>query len=280
MTLTSGTIVGGRYKIMRLIGEGASGAVYLARDTRDRGRTWAIKELWAEAEPEAEDIFRNEIRMLRQLRHPAIPTLEDAFDIGEHRYLVMERIEGPTLERVREEAGRPLLESEVVGWGIQLCDVLDYLHTRNPPVLYRDLKPSNCMLTRGNIVKIVDLGIARRFNPQRARDTHIFGTPGFCAPEQYHGHTYAASDLYALGATLYVLLSECQPETFRFVFPPIRRLNSAISAVTEEILVCALHTDPGQRFSDAVGMKKALELAAARAHTGVFGFVKNLFGQI
>jgi serine/threonine protein kinase len=267
-TLAPGAVIGGRYKIQRLIGEGATGAVYLARDTRDRGSTWAIKELWAEGDPEAADIFRNEIRVLRALRHPAIPTLEDAFDVGERRYLVMERVEGPTLERVLDEAGRPLDEAEVLGWGIQLCGVLEYLHGRIPPIIYRDLKPANCMLTRGDRIRIVDLGIARRFNPSRPRDTHVFGTPGYCAPEQYHGRSLEASDIYALGATLYVLLTRAEAETFHFAFPPLRRLNRAVSAGTEETLARALEADPGARWTSAGQMREALEACRREAGRG------------
>lgn len=281
-TLAPGSLLGGRYKIQRLIGEGATGAVYLARDTRDRGRIWAVKELYAQADDEAEDIFRNEIRILRALHHPAIPALEDAFDVGEHRYLVMERVEGPTLEKVLDESRRPLPETEVLDWGLQLCDVLAYLHDRTPPVIYRDLKPSNCMLTRGGAVKIVDLGIARRFNPVTSRDTHVFGTPGYCAPEQYHGRSTAASDLYALGATMYVLLSKKEPEKFHFDFPPLRRCNGAVSSATESALVRALASDPAQRFPSAREMRDALEkCAASRASMGgrLRSFLAGLRGR-
>lgn len=278
-TLAPGAILNSRYKIQRLIGEGATGAVYLARDMRERGRIWAIKELWAEADAEAEEIFRNELRMLRSLRHDAIPVLEDAFDVGEHRYLVMERIEGPTLEHVLEESKRPLPEDEVLNWGMQLCDVLAYLHGRQPPVLYRDLKPSNCMLTRGNIIKIVDLGIARHFNPRNTRDTHIFGTPGYCAPEQYHGRSSAASDIYALGATMFVLLSKIDPEPLRFVFPPLRKHNPVVSEATASVLAKALTQDPGKRFATAEEMRAALE--SCRGHVVSLGArVRALFSRL
>ena len=256
--LLPGTTLHSRYRVQRLIGEGATGAVYLVRDTRDRGCQWALKETWS-TDDDTISLFCNEARMLQRLSHPALPVLQDFFVEAGCMYLVMERVEGPTLEAVQSQAGGRLPEGEVFGWAVQICEVLSYLHDQVPPIIYRDLKPANCMLSEGNRIKIVDLGISRVFNPTRPRDTQAFGTPGFCPPEQYAGHTLPASDLYALGVTVLVLLSGMDPEKANFRFPPVRALNPCVSAAGEALLQRALEHDPSARFANAHAMGEAFE---------------------
>jgi serine/threonine-protein kinase len=276
-TLKAGTILNSRYKIQRLLGEGATGAVYLCHDSRDRGQLWAVKELWAEADEDAAFFFRNEADLLRRLRHPAIPLLVDFFEEHGRLYLVMERIEGPTLEAVQREAGGPLLQDEVVAWGLQLCDVLAYLHAQDPLVVYRDLKPANCMLTRSGQIKLVDLGIARLVRPGRPRDTQIFGTPGYCPPEQYHGQSSPVSDIYALGVTLYVLAAGIDdPEKFRFQFPPLRTLNRHVTAQLEAVLGKAVAQAAGERFASMADMRAALEGLRSQGRSVVRSWLARL----
>lgn len=258
-SLPTGTLLHSRYRVLRLIGEGASGAVYLARDTRERGLIWAVKEMPAADDDEMVSIFHNEARMLQALSHPAIPVLEDFFTERTSLYLVMERVEGPTLEAVLARSPRGLAEADVLDWGIQVCDVLAYLHGRTPPVLYRDLKPSNCMLTAGGRIRIVDLGISRVLNPVRPLDTQAFGTPGFCPPEQYAGRTVPASDLYALGATMLVLLTGLDVERASLPLPRARSLNPAVSRSCDVALRRALQLDPDERYASAREMHDALE---------------------
>jgi serine/threonine protein kinase len=240
-------ILNSRYRIVRLLGEGASGKVYLARDTLDRGRVWALKGVPAEEGPEAQALLVRELQVLQGLRHPALPQVQDAFVEAGTTWLVMERVQGPTLENIQTEAGGRLPEGEVLQYGVQLCEVLAYLHERQ--VLHRDLKPGNCMIGRNGRLRLVDFGIARHMNPSRPRDTHIYGTPGFCPPEQYRGQTSPASDVYALAATLYVLLTGADPETFKFQFPDVRTLQPSISALTAELLAQATRPQPGERPS-------------------------------
>lgn len=258
MSLRPGTTVRSHYRIVRTLGQGASGTVYLVRDTRDKGQTWALKAVPEEAEPEARAALQREMDLLCTLRHAGLPQVHETFVEGGVHYLVMERVDGPTLETLQEEAGGRLPEDDVRRYALQLCDVLGYLHGQTPPVLHRDLKPSNCIVSRGGVLKLVDFGIARQVNPARARDTHAWGTPGFCAPEQYTAHSSPASDLYALGATVFVLLTGADPTGYNFKFPDVRVLNTALSAGWTPLLGRALSYHVADRFPDAAAMQAGL----------------------
>ena len=188
--------------------------------------------------------FRREAQLLRRLRHPNLPPVSDEFAIGDRNYLVMEYVPGSTLQQMLDRGEGPFPESRVVAWANQLCDVLDYLHRQQPPIIFRDLKPANIMIDREGTVKLIDFGIARLFTPGKSRDTTTLGTPGYAAPEQYgKGQTDARSDLYALGATLPFLLTARDPADEPFKFPPARRLNPAVPAELEAVVARAVATN-------------------------------------
>ncbi len=247
-----GRVVAGRYRLERVLGEGASGRVYLARDTRQRGSVWAVKEIDYSALPleefaEARAGFQGEAELLRGLRHPSLPLVVDYFQEGDCDYLVMERVEGPTLEGLLRGRSEPLPQARVVELGFALADVLHYLHHRRPPVVYRDLKPANVMLALSGGVKLIDFGIARSMNPLRAGDTTAYGTPGFAPPEQYQGRTVPASDVYALGVTLHRAATLYEPPEFSFNHPLVTTLNPALSSDFEGLLAAMLVKAPEER---------------------------------
>jgi serine/threonine protein kinase len=231
--LTSGTVLQNRYQIERLLGGGGMGMVYLAHDHRLANRPCAVKEMVdhfidQQQRIEANDYFAREADTLAQLKHAAIPAITDRFDDQNRHYLVMEYVEGRNLEEEIAARGGPLPEGLIIDIARQLCDVLAYLHGSTPPVVYRDMKPSNVMLTPKGRVVLVDFGIARLF--KSARKGTMIGTLGFAPPEQYQGVVDPRSDIYSLGATLHYVLTGRDPEKFPpFSFPPIRDLRPEVS---------------------------------------------------
>jgi len=231
--LTSGTVLQNRYEIERLLGGGGMGMVYLAHDHRLANRPCAVKEMVdhfidQQQRIEANDYFAREADTLAQLKHAAIPAITDRFDDQNRHYLVMEYVEGRNLEEEIAARGGPLPEGLIIDIARQLCDVLAYLHGSTPPVVYRDMKPSNVMLTPKGRVVLVDFGIARLF--KSARKGTMIGTLGFAPPEQYQGVVDPRSDIYSLGATLHYVLTGRDPEKFPpFSFPPIRDLRPEVS---------------------------------------------------
>jgi serine/threonine protein kinase len=180
-----------RYLILHAIGRGGMGAVYQAKDLK-RHVLCAIKEMSLSMVPPEEQAqaiqnFKIEAKILWGLNHLNLPTFYGFFSENQRYYLVMEYIDGRTLEELLERNGGPFSERRVLGWARQLCDVLEYLHSQNPPIIFRDIKPGNAMLTRDGQVKLIDFGIARLFRPTGSQDTQLLGTPGFAPPEQYGG---------------------------------------------------------------------------------------------
>src|SRR5208282_3071921 len=231
--LEAGTVLQGRYQIQRLLGGGGMGMVYLARDQRLANRSCAIKEMVDHfIDPnqrlEANEYFAREADTLAQLKHQAIPAITDRFDARNRHYLVMEYVEGRNLEEELAALGHPLDEGLAIEIARQLCEVLAYLHTFTPPIVYRDMKPSNVMLTPRGKVMLIDFGIARLFKV--ASKGTMIGTLGFAPPEQYQGQVDPRSDIYSLGATLHYVLTGRDPEKFPpFSFPPIRSLRADLS---------------------------------------------------
>ncbi len=233
--LPAQTLLAGRYLILKPVGQGGMAAVYRATDTR-KNRPVAIKEmsqdgLSPEEIQEALDSFRFEADTLTRLRHPNLPLVYERFSEGARHYLVMEFIEGQTLEQRQVAAGGAgLPETDVMAWASQLCAVLGYLHRQSPPIIFRDLKPANVMLTPKGQVKLIDFGIARYFAPGRTKDTQVLGTPGFAPPEQYgKTQTDPRADIYALGCTLYQLLTGYDPATTPFALPPLYSRSPQVS---------------------------------------------------
>src|SRR5437868_7343594 len=223
------TLFRNRYFIVRKIGAGGFGSVYKARDIQSGDRLVALKEvsllgLHPQAMIEATTAFQREVSVLSQLDHPHLPRVYEHFQSPGHWYLVMDFIAGETLEQYQSKApnGRLLL-SEVLDIGIQLCLVLDYLHSQQPPIIFRDLKPANIMHTSNGQLYLIDFGIARYFKPGQAKDTVALGSLGYAAPEQYgKAQTTPRADIYSLGAVLHQLLTTRDPSEAPFRFTPLR----------------------------------------------------------
>lgn len=259
------TIVHGRFRVLSLIARGGMGAVYRASDLHLQGKIWALKEmsekgLAPEERQTAIQQFQQEALMLAALRHRNLPQVIDVFEEGGKHYLVMEYIEGQTLEKILEGTGCPLPEPRVLGWAEQLCDVLAYLHAQNPPIIYRDLKPANVMEeNQTKIVKLIDFGIARFHKTGKTRDTVAIGTPGYAPPEQYgKGQSDARSDVYALGVVLHQLLTGYDPSQNPFHLPPARDLNPKVSTHVEQAIARATELDMADRFPSADAFWQAL----------------------
>lgn len=223
-----------RYRVLTQVGTGGFGAVYRATDTQNHNHAVAIKQinlrgLTAQEVIEATDGFNREVHMLSLLSHPHLPFIHEHFAEPEHWYIVMDFIEGETLEQYlhdpsssNEDTIRTLTLDEVLDIGLQLCSVLHYLHTRQPPIIFRDLKPANLMRTPRGQLYLIDFGTARVFKPGQAKDTTPLGSLGYAAPEQYgRAQTTPRSDMYSLGALLHHLLSGHDPSETPLAFTPL-----------------------------------------------------------
>lgn len=268
-TLQPGAVLQQRYQILEVRGSGGMAIVYRARDLRfDKvSRICAVKEMYVNA-PEARlrdlvvQSFEREANILASLNHPAIPHIFDYFTESSRLYLVMEFVEGQDLEQLVDESADPLDPQHVVDWAIQICDVLAYLHGHQPPFVFRDLKPSNIMVTPHGNVRLIDFGIAKVF--ERGERGTMIGTAGYPPPEQYRGLAEPRGDLYALGATMHHLLTLRDPRQeppFSFHERPIRESNPKVSPALDAVVMKVLEYDVAKRFASATEMKAALEAA-------------------
>ena len=261
-----------RYRLLAQVGAGGFGAVYRAEDVTLGNRAVAVKEmsqrgLTPEEAQEATQAFRNEALLLAGLTHPNLPRIYEQFEEDGRWYLVMDFIEGETLEtRLSRMPGGRLPMPEVLKLGVQLCMVLDYLHTRQPPIIFRDLKPANIMITPTEHIYLIDFGIARHFKPGQTKDTVAFGSAGYAAPEQYgKAQTTTQADIYSLGATLHHLLSGSDPANSPFIFAP---LDLAEPDGLEELIVQMLDTHPSKRPASMAVVKDDLARMADDLATG------------
>ena len=253
------------YKILSIIGRGGMGAVYRAQRLADN-TVWALKEMRPLPDTPANEIeenrrlFMQEVDLLRSLDHSNLPIVADFFEHERRPVLVMEYVAGQTLESRIREANAPLLEQQVLGYGIQLAQVLHYLHSRQPPVIYRDLKPSNIILTPEGVLKLIDFGVARTYKARKSKDTVAMGSAGYAPPEQYgKGQTDARSDVYALGATLLHLLMNMPPIPLQTpAAGSIRKMNPSVDEQTEQAIIKSMALDPNARYSDMNSFEKAL----------------------
>lgn len=270
--LSTGTMLSAqRYKIDKLAAAGGMGAVYRAIDTRFN-RPCAVKEMLDEFQNDSDrkqavEWFEREATLLLDLNHPCIPRVRDFFiEMGKH-YLVMDYIEGRTLNDVLENnagvvginGARGVTEAQARSWGQQLCSVLGYLHRQTPPIIFRDLKPSNIMVTDKDEIKLIDFGIARTF--QTKIQSTVIMTIGYAPPEQLHGMAEPRSDLFALGATLFRVLTRHDAANNKpsiFSFPPLRSLRPDISPAFEQVVMKALSPVLEQRWSSAAEMERAI----------------------
>src|SRR5437764_1828688 len=253
-TLAQQMVLGGRYQLLSCIGQGGMGAVYKAADTRFNNRPVAIKEMSSAGLPparlqEAEAAFEREAHLLADLLHPNLPRIYDHFTENERSYLVMDFIEGETIEEYLERiGGGPLPVETVIKWAEQICDVLNYLHTHQPPIIFRDLKPANVMISENGHLYLIDFGVARIFKPGKQHDTVALGSPGYAAPEQYgKAQSTPRSDIYSLGALLHHLLTGVDPSEQPFFFRPASQLNPAIDPALEALLQQMLEMDTERR---------------------------------
>lgn len=250
--LRNGQILRGRYQVLSFLGQGSFARVYLTNDQRWRGNLVALKEIptghYSEREyAQFNAHFLREAAFLMQLQHPGLPRVVEFFAEGSNYYLALQWVPGHTLEQELQQRSAPS-EREVLGWGLQLAEVLRYLHSQKPyPVLLGDLKPANVVLDYEGRLRVVDFGVASYAVPDQKRDFALV-SPGFAAPEQYaSGQLDERCDIYALGATLYWTLYPCALEKFRFEIPPLRRFRPEVSASLDELLTRCLHIDPRQR---------------------------------
>jgi serine/threonine protein kinase len=256
-----------RYRLMSKIGEGGFGTVYQATDSTLNNALRAIKEMSVQSlDPQeiqqAKIAFQQEVGLLAALHHPHLPRVYDHFEQGGRSYLVMDFIEGQTLEDYLAKApGEKLPLQEVLEIGIQLCKVLDYLHTRQPPIIFRDLKPANVMRAPDGHLYLIDFGIARLFKPGKKKDTIALGSPGYAAPEQHgRGQTTERADIYSLGATLHQLLSGRDPSEKPFQFPPLDLTQYALAGpAVAELIEQMLEINEQKRPPNVQAIKQDLQ---------------------
>src|SRR5579884_1704340 len=255
-----------RYRLLLPpIGRGGFGAVYKALDTSFANRIVAVKEMDPGSGSQAASIravFDREAYMLAGLRHAQLPRIYDYFTLGGRYYLVMDYIEGQTLEQHAKQApdGRIALPL-VLNYGIQLCNVLEYLHSRMPhPIVFRDLKPSNVILGEEGVLYLIDFGIARFFKLGQTHDTMGFISPGYAAPEQYGTEqTTVRADIYSLGATLHRLLSGISPAQRPFFFAPLGRSNETGWVDVDRLILQMVFMSVEKRPPSVTGIREELQ---------------------
>ncbi len=260
-----------RYHLLSQVGKGGFGVIYRAADTQFGNRPVAIKTLSSHryTSPQqfaaAIEAFKREAFVLAHLVHPNLPRVYDFFCENGCWYLVMDFIEGETLEAYLYRMDGRLPLEHVLQIGIRLCNVLGFLHARSSPIIYRDLKPANIMLTSEGFLYLIDFGIARFFKPGQAQDTAAFGTPGYTAPEQYgRGQTTPGADIYSLGATLHHLLTGQNPSEVPFHFAPLHLAQQPSGAELGRLIEQMLDMDANRRPANMQVIKRQLQHIAAR----------------
>ena len=258
-----GQIIDGKYEILREIGRGGMSVVYLAMDKR-LNKQWAIKEFRKDKDDESRRIalesLLKEANLMKKLDHPTLPRIVDIIDDSKTVYIVMDYIEGESLNKVLDAYGAQPQET-VIEWAKQLSEVLDYLHTRVPPVIYRDMKPANIMLKPDGTIRLIDFGIAREYKKGKAGDTTSIGTRGYAAPEQFgdKGQTDARTDIYSLGVTLYHLVTGKNPAEPPYEIYPIRHWNANLSSGLEWLIQKCTQLNPNDRFQFCAEVTYVLE---------------------
>lgn len=256
--LEVGTVVGGKYKVLYKVGHGGMSNVYLAIN-EVANKKWAIKEI----DKEGTDVRQEsdtETSIMRRLDHPHLPRIVDVIETDTTYLILMDYIEGQTLRKIVDNNGAQKQET-VVDWALQLCDVLDYMHHLDPPVIFRDMKPDNVMLRPDGTVFLIDFGIAREYKENAVGDTRALGTIGYAAPEQYggEGQTDPRTDIYALGATMYHLVTGKNPTKPPYEMRPIRRWDPSLSTALEAIIIKCTKNNPDDRYQSIKELQYALE---------------------
>ena len=262
-----GTVLDGKYEILKEIGRGGMSIVYLARDNR-LNKQWAVKEIKNDGSKSAETLLKGlerEANILKNVDHPVLPRIVDIINRKGTIYVVMDFIEGTNLsDKLKEEGAQP--QETVIEWARQLASALDYLHSMNPPVIYRDMKPSNVMLKPEGGVKLIDFGTAKEYTIENNADTTALGTRGYAAPEQFGDaqgrglyNTDARTDIYNLGATLYHMVTGMNPCEPPYEIKPIREWNPALSTGLEKIILKCTQPNPNDRYQSCSELLYALD---------------------
>lgn len=303
--LENGTVLRDRYEIVQLVGQGGMGAVYRANDLRLDGRICAVKEILPHllggsgkgdvSFDQTVEQFYQEASTLARLDHPNLPKVSDYFSEQGREYLVMDFVAGRDLQDILAESKRldkRLTESQVLAWADQLLDALDYMHSQEPPVLHRDIKPGNIKVTPQGRVKLVDFGLVKVLQPDDSRTVTVVqgrGTAAYTPLEQYggdSGHTDVRSDIYSVGATLYNLLAGIPPQDAkeRFLHPgslvPLRQLNPGVSARTERAIFGALAMHPDERPSSIAAFRSLLFGESHTTHEAQTNLAALSWGEI
>lgn len=260
--LEIGSLVDGKYKILNKVGQGGMSVVYLAMNEK-ANKQWAVKEVRKDGIKDFELVKQGlvaETDILKKLNHPHLPSIIDVIDTEDSFIIIMDYIQGNSLNKALDEYGAQPQEY-VINWAKQLCDVLGYLHSRTPAIIYRDMKPANIMLKPDGNVTLIDFGTAREFKEKNLADTTCLGTVGYAAPEQFGGmgQADARTDIYCLGATLYHLVTGMNPCEPPYEIKPIREINPALSSGLERILLKCTQRDPNDRYQSAAELMYALE---------------------
>ena len=255
-----GTVIDGKYEILKEIGRGGMSIVYLAMDKR-LNKQWAVKEIRKKSNGKNDEIVVNsllaEANMMKKLDHPSLPRIVDIIDNGVTIYVIMDYIEGESLDKILNEYGAQP-EELVIGWAKQLGDALAYLHSQKPPIIYRDMKPANVMLKPEGNIKIIDFGIAREYKEQNLADTTVLGTKGYAPPEQYSGQTDGRSDIFALGMTMHHLLTGVDPRNGE-PYAPVRQWNPELSEGIEIIIDKCVEPASENRYQTCADLLYDLE---------------------
>lgn len=265
--LREGTVLDGKYEILKQIGEGGMSIVYLARNNR-MNMQLAVKEIKNDGSKSTEILLKGlerEANILKDVDHPVIPRIIDIVKHGGTICVVMDFIEGENLSDKLKEVGA-FSQDEVIEWGLELASALEYLHSMNPPIIYRDMKPSNVMLKPDGGVKLIDFGTAKTYEIENNADTTALGTRGYAAPEQFGDaqgrgiyKTDARTDIYNLGATLYHMVTGKNPQEPPYEMIPIRQANPALSTGLEEIILKCTKPNPEDRYQSCSELIYALE---------------------
>ena len=248
-----------KYQIIRMLGRGGMSCVWLAEDLHLK-KKWAVKEIFKDSkEYEAAlnpDGTLTEVLVLSMLDHPFAPRIVDRYEDENIIAIVMDYIEGKTLQEILNEEG-PQDEEKVLQWVISLLDLLEFLHTREDAVVYNDVKPENMILKEDGTIRVIDYGIAKI--PGRYVNLSPIGTPGYASPEHFFGKTDARSDVYSAGITLYALLTGDNPSSESFKMQPLRKRVTGTSKTLESIVEKSCHAAPAARYQSTFDMKDALQ---------------------
>jgi serine/threonine protein kinase/tetratricopeptide (TPR) repeat protein len=293
MALPLGTVLDGKFRVVQVLGEGGMGTVYKVEQVgTNPPYCYAVKELLISPNTSEEDRkaaierFNKEIALLRGLKHPRIAALALPFQSKGNYYFAMEFVPGRSLEKKLEDSKGPMPEEQVIKWMIQVCEALSYIHSRTPPIILRDLKPGNIMISPDNEVQLIDFGIARRFDPNKRTNTENLGTISYASPEHLGSltspgqkrsaqnpgqlvQTDARSDIYSLGATMYHVLTNYEPDPIQTPAPgSMLAKNPRLRTVqiggktvcpVEQVVIKAMQQTPAQRFQSAEAMRVALQ---------------------